>query len=497
MARKKSAKKELNKIKKSHPGLYIVIVVLLLIVGLGVAYYFESFDSFLPENIKASTVFKKNVNSANPGGNTGGSGTGGSGTGGSGEGQGGTGGSGGSGTGSHTEEGIVEDVIYPDFQIHFMTLGNADAGDSVYIKAGDTDILVDAGAVSDSYTTTSAYVNQYCKDKKLEYCVATHGDADHIAAFPKYFQNYTIDTVIDFTSETYEQFQAFKSTGKTARDYFCGTSKTTATYGYYLQARDQYAEHHYTAGDCFKNLNGAQSVYQLSTNVKMTILYNKYYFEKGYNGSTAPSGWENNYSVCTLFTYTKNGKDHNFLLTGDLELEGEEAMANYYNAAKPETTLPKVDLFKAGHHGSKTSSNNCLLQKIRPEICVVSCCCGTDEYTGATANQFPTQAFIDRIAPYTDRVYVTSIFETYTIKTAEANSKGKTDKTGVEIGKQYISTSGYKPMNGNVCVSCNGDAVGLWASNNLIKLKDSEWFKSKVTLDGVEINVRDCPPAWK
>ena len=168
-------------------------------------------------------------------------------------------------------------------------------------------------------------------------------------------------------------------------------------------------------------------------------------------------------------------------------------MASYYDGAKPETTLPEVDLFKAGHHGSKTSSNACLLKIIKPAICVVSCCCGTDEYTGVTANQFPTQAFIDRIATYNDRVYVTRIFETYTIKTAQT----KTEKTGVGIGKQYISTSGYKPMNGNVCVSCNGDAIGLWASNNLIKLKDSEWFKSKVTLDGVEINVRQCPSAWK
>ncbi len=478
--RKSSVNKNLKKIKKSHPGLYVVIVVLLLIVGLGVAYYFESFDSFLPESIKASTVFKKSTNSSNTGGT------------GSGGGQGGNGNQG----GTHTEDGVVEDIIYSDFQIHFMTLGNADAGDSVYIKAGDADVLVDAGAVSGSYTTTSAYVNKYCKDNKLEYCIATHGDADHISAFPKYFQNYGVDTVIDFTSETYEQFQAFKETKKSARDYFCGTTKTTATYGSYLQARDQYATHHYTAGDCFKNKNGAKSVYQLSANVKMTILYNYYYYDNDGNNRIDTDD-ENNVSVVTLFTYTKDGKNHNFLLTGDLELEGEEKLSGYYDAKKPETTLPEVDLFKAGHHGSKTSSNTCLLKIIKPAICVVSCCCGTDEYTGATANQFPTQAFIDRIAPYTDRVYVTSIFETYTIKTAQANSKGKTDKTGVEIGKQYISTSGYKPMNGNVCVSCNGDAIGLWASNNLIKLKDSEWFKSKVTLDGVEINVRQCPSAWK
>ena len=105
--------------------------------------------------------------------------------------------------------GIVEGVCYDEFQIHFMMLGNDAAGDCTYIKAGDTDILIDAGSTVGSYTTTSAYINKYCQDKKLEYVVATHGDADHIYAFPKFFQNYEVDTVIDFTSETYTQFQEF------------------------------------------------------------------------------------------------------------------------------------------------------------------------------------------------------------------------------------------------------------------------------------------------
>ena len=33
-----------------------------------------------------------------------------------------------------------------DLSIHFMELGNEYAGDSIYIKAGETDILIDAGS---------------------------------------------------------------------------------------------------------------------------------------------------------------------------------------------------------------------------------------------------------------------------------------------------------------------------------------------------------------
>ena len=73
-----------------------------------------------------------------------------------------------------------EGIIYDDFQIHSMMLNNSAAGDSIYIKAGENDILIDAGSNTTSYSYTSNYIDNYCKDKKLEFVVATHGDQDHI-----------------------------------------------------------------------------------------------------------------------------------------------------------------------------------------------------------------------------------------------------------------------------------------------------------------------------
>ena len=388
--------------------------------------------------------------------------------------------------------GIIEDVIYDDFQIHFMMLGNDAAGDCAYIKAGNNDILIDAGSKSNSYDTTSAYINKYCSDKSFEYVIATHGDSDHISALPNFFKNYGIDTVIDFTCETSEQFKAFKASGKSSRDYFAGTTKATDTYGKYLEARDTYANHHYTAGDCYMNLNCAKRSYKLSDNVTMDILYNYYYFDNDNNGKVDSTD-ENNFSVLTLFTYNQNGNYKRFFLGGDLELDGEEKFAKYYDGSTEEKTMPTVDLYKAGHHGSKTSSNDCLLDILQPKICVCCCCCGTDEYTGNTDNQFPTQAFINRIAKWTDRVYAPSVIESYTIEKAKANSKGDSDKTGVSVGNEYIHSSGFIAMNGNIIVSSNGINVGLYASNNLIKLKDSNWFNSTIILDGKERKMRIWP----
>lgn len=42
-----------------------------------------------------------------------------------------------SSTTTNTNNNSAEGVIYDDFQIHFMMLGNDKAGDSIYIKAGD------------------------------------------------------------------------------------------------------------------------------------------------------------------------------------------------------------------------------------------------------------------------------------------------------------------------------------------------------------------------
>ena len=355
---------------------------------------------------------------------------------------------------SNEETIKVEGHTYDDLQFHFMELGVYETGDSTYIKAGETDILIDAGASSSSIPTLIAYINNYCTDGKLEYVITTHAHADHYAGMfgkkqdGKNFKGedieytglmyyYEIETIIDFSQS--EKKLSEVSTGSDfykyhqARDY--AVSKGAKRYG---------------ADECFNKENGASSTYILDEekNITMDILYNKYYFNE--------SSDENDHSVCTMFNYN----DHHFMLTGDLEKDGEEALAAYYDGSTKEKTLPQVELFKAGHHGSATSSNECLLSLIQPKICTVCCCAGSSEYTNNNDTTFPTQAFIDRISKYTDSVYVTSQLD---------------NKASREQGEQI-----FKPLNGTIIISSNGTQVGLAATNNLTKLKDSEWFNETI-----------------
>ena len=199
-----------------------------------------------------------------------------------------------------------ESYISGDLSIHFMELGNKYCGDSIYIKCGETDILVDAGSRQDSADDIIAYVDQYVEDGKLEYVIATHADQDHIAAFTStknragIFEYYKVETIIDFPK----------------------TNKTTDVYYNYVSCRDNEVKEgakHYTALQCYNNENGAKRNIKIGNNVEIEILYNYYY-----NNYTED---ENNYSVCFMI----NQGDNHYLFTGDLEKAGEAELVKFYD----------------------------------------------------------------------------------------------------------------------------------------------------------------------
>ena len=321
-------------------------------------------------------------------------------------------------------------LVSGDMEIHFLELGNRYAGDCTYIQVGDVDVLIDAGSKTTSVPTIAAYLREHMNDSVIEYVIVTHAHEDHYAGFAtpegteSLFDLFEVEVIIDFAQITH---------GKAEQKM----------YGDYLRERAEEMEagaKHYTAAECMAE---EANLFVLGPGLEIDILDSYFYYEV--------SDTENNHSVCTMI---RSGEER-FLFTGDLEKEGEEKLVELND-------LPKVTLYKAGHHGSKTSSNDCLLEVIQPEIVTVCCCCGSSQYTDKNENQFPTQAFIDRIAPYTDRVYVTTLCLDF------------------DAGK-------IQSMNGNIVVRCNKDGVAVSCSANDTVLKDTEWFREN----------RDCPQNWR
>lgn len=345
---------------------------------------------------------------------------------------------------------VASDVfVSGDFEVHFMELGNVYTGDCIYIRSGETDILIDAGSRNDSATSIIEYVSQYATDGVLEYVIATHADQDHISAFYStskrqgIFEYFEVETIIEFAN-----------TNK--------TGGANSVIGRYREARDEEVASGakcYTALECFnESEEGAQRVYQISDGVEMEILYNYYYDHY--------SSDENNYSVCLMF----NQGDNHYLFTGDLEEDGEIQLVNYYDGSSEERyLLPHCVLYKAGHHGSNTSTTAELMAVVQPEYVIVCCCAGTSEYTTNKANQFPSQQFIDNIALYTDNVYIPTMINPDYVDGADS------------------SVLPYTSMNGDIVFSVTNGEVKLTFSNNDLKLKDTEWFKEN----------REMPDAWK
>ena len=326
----------------------------------------------------------------------------------------------------HTSQRSIYEGETTAMDINFLELGNKYTGDSTFIKAGDMDILIDAGSRQNSATTIANFIDNYCTDGKLEFVIATHAHQDHIAGFvgsnsdEGILKRYKIDTLIDFSL----------------------TNATSAIYNNYVSLRDEKVAsgdiaHHYTANECIQGTNGAKKIYQLGEGMTMEILDQKFYRET--------TDDENDYSVCALFTQANN----HYLFTGDLEKKGEASLVELNN-------LPECELFKGGHHGSYTANTDTLLNVIKPKTVCICCCAGSDEYTKTPENMFPAQLAVNRIAKWTDKVYVTTV--------VSDNEKG------------------YQSMNGNINFHCDkGKEYTVTGSNNSIILKDTEWFKNNRT----------------
>ena len=375
---------------------------------------------------------------------------------------------------------------YDPISIHFIDRQEQYSGDSVYIKVGDNDILIDAGARKGSAKAIETYLEDssrtdYVSDNKLEYVITTHAHQDHIAGMmgtskAGILYRYKVDNLIDFSyvdsqdgknvinnadpanSKGDSRFVSYEGT------YASGSStksNSTDLYKDYVNARNYAIENGATwktAGELCNPSTDYSYTVTLGKGVTMTLLYSYFYDHTSAEVTSLESSYtrsnfsdQNDYSVCLLFT---QGSRH-FLFTGDAEAYAEHSLVKY-------NSLPEVDLFKAGHHGSYTASSDELLDKVNPDLCVVTCCAGNKEYASDPNHTFPAQEFINRIAKHTDRVYVTTL-------------------------GSLEDKSHYEAFNGNVVVNYDSSCEEtLKCSNNSTKLKDSDWFKAN----------RTCPEQW-
>lgn len=217
--------------------------------------------------------------------------------------------------------------LYPVFfnqnYLMFLDVGQ---GDSILIHSKDKTMLVDTGGVINysrekwqerkNKKSLTNYVTIPVLKKlgirKIDYLVLTHGDFDHMGEALKLIKQYRVEDI-------YLNQGNFNLLEK----------KVIKKYRHVYQIREK------------------EEIVLGNINI---VQINKEFSDE-------------NDSSSILLMYYKNKK---ILLTGDASKKSEEYILNKYN-------IGKIDVLKIGHHGSKTSTSDELLEELRPSLAIISC----------------------------------------------------------------------------------------------------------------------------
>lgn len=206
------------------------------------------------------------------------------------------------------------DIITSNLTVHFIDVGQGDA--TLFICDGEA-MLLDAGN-TESGTEIQLYLKKNGVEK-LKYLILTHPDEEHIGGADVIITKFDIDNVF---------MPSYEKDTKSYEELI-----SALAYRWYQWSTP-------TVGETYTLGNSAFTI----------VAPNREY------------GDENNSSIGILLTHGNN----KFLFTGDAEEEAENDIIS--NGISLD-----CDVYKAGHHGSKTSSNLALLETATPEFVVVSC----------------------------------------------------------------------------------------------------------------------------
>ena len=223
--------------------------------------------------------------------------------------------------------------------VNYIDVGQ---GDSILIKVGDCDILIDAGTANYGSTVSNYLKAQEVDD--IELMINTHPDADHCGGLTKVLNDFLVEEVW------------------ISKD----TSKKTAAYKNFISAIS-------TEGLSAKQPNaGTVFTYEYLT---LTVIYSQ-------KGSDS-----NNSSIIVMLEYGS----FKFLFTGDA---GQEVESKLVNSGADIS----CDVLKVGHHGSKYSSTSAFLNATGADYGVI--CVGAGNSYGHPTNEALNRLYNAGISVY-------------------------------------------------------------------------------------------------
>lgn len=203
-------------------------------------------------------------------------------------------------------------------KVSFIDVGQGDA--ILIVSPSGKTLLVDGGPNNRVLEALSESLPIF--SRRVDAIIATHPDADHITGLAGVLERFDVGAIIFSATGTTDLSDDFFKRAKSE-----GSSMHRARRGDVIDFHDGIFVHILSPEDVALQSRDA-----------------------------------NESSISILVEYGK----HSILLTGDLPKKGEARLLT-------DGKIPRhITIFKAGHHGSDTSSGEQLLSYIRPEYAVVS-----------------------------------------------------------------------------------------------------------------------------
>lgn len=215
--------------------------------------------------------------------------------------------------------GIIRSGKNQELRVVFLDVGQ---GDAILISQGSNQILIDGGPDGQVLMEKlGRYVPFW--DREIELVVATHPDQDHIEGLLGVMKNYKVGSLLETTVRSDSQL-----------------------YGKY------------------EELIAQKQIRKIDAVAGMEIKLDQAGMEILSPAGPVPTGTAkdtNSYSVVSRLVFGQSS----FLLTGDLP-DAEEKKLLQKNADLPARVL------KVAHHGSKYSTTEEFLDKVRPDDAIIS-----------------------------------------------------------------------------------------------------------------------------